>query len=412
MTVFVLLATLLAGVVAIRLLWAALRARPATANTTMETATVAVLREQLQTLDSDLAAGQIDALTAERARLELQRRLLEEAAPATPTGAAAAPPSSTAGRAAAVVVVLCVPVLAALAYSRLGSLPALDPSNTQSAAQAEQHKMQTMVDQLAQRLQQHPDDLQGWAMLAGAYKLQGRLQDAAKAYERAQAFVDTRAELLASQAEVLARLNHDSLQGRPSALLDQALALDPRAPNALLLAGAAANERGDHRRAIDLWERLAAQFDPASEEGNAIAQAVAQARQAAAAAGQAVPAPKANAAASVAFVSGVVRLAPDLANKLQPGDTLFVFARPDDGTRMPLAALRATARELPLTFKLDDSMALAPGRSLSGQKTVRLEARIAKAGMAQTAPGDLYGVVEHVAVGSTGVELLINQVQP
>jgi cytochrome c-type biogenesis protein CcmH len=91
---------------------------------------------------------------------------------------------------------------------------------------------------------------------------------------------------------------------------------------------------------------------------------------------------------------------------------LFVFARPDEGPRMPLAATRARVGDLPLRFRFDDSMALAGGKKLSDFKTVSIEARIAKAGKAQSSSGDLFGTLSGVKPGSQGLRLLIDQVQP
>ena len=79
---------------------------------------------------------------------------------------------------------------------------------------------------------------------------------------------------------------------------------------------------------------------------------------------------------------------------------------------MPLAAMRATVADLPLRFRFDDSMALGGGRKISDFRTVSVEARIAKAGMAQSSSGDLFGTLKGVKPGSQNLRLLIDQVQP
>lgn len=95
----------------------------------------------------------------------------------------------------------------------------------------------------------------------------------------------------------------------------------------------------------------------------------------------------------------------------RPDDVLFIFARPEAGPRMPLAAMRARVGDLPLRFRFDDSMALPGGRKISEFTTVSIEARIAKAGMAQTSSGDLYGTLSDVRPGSEKLLLVIDQVQ-
>ncbi|MEF8722080.1 MAG: hypothetical protein V5B30_05595 [Candidatus Accumulibacter delftensis] len=78
----------------------------------------------------------------------------------------------------------------------------------------------------------------------------------------------------------------------------------------------------------------------------------------------AAPAGK-TAVAGGSAVSGEVTLSGKLAGQASPDDVLFVFARAEEGPRMPLAATRATVADLPLRFRFDDSMALAGGKKIS-----------------------------------------------
>jgi len=100
-----------------------------------------------------------------------------------------------------------------------------------------------------------------------------------------------------------------------------------------------------------------------------------------------------------------------LAGQAKPEDILFVFARAEEGPRMPLAATRATVADLPLHFRFDDSMALGGGRKLSDFKTVGVEARIAKAGMVQSSRGDLR-TLKGVQPGTQNLRLPIDNMQP
>jgi cytochrome c-type biogenesis protein CcmH len=90
---------------------------------------------------------------------------------------------------------------------------------------------------------------------------------------------------------------------------------------------------------------------------------------------------------------------------------LFVFARPAEGSRMPLAIVRAKAGELPYEFRLDDSQAMTANARLSGQAQVVVGARISKTGNAMAQPGDLFGASSPVAPGASGLALVIDQVQ-
>ena len=95
-----------------------------------------------------------------------------------------------------------------------------------------------------------------------------------------------------------------------------------------------------------------------------------------------------------------------------PGDTLFVFARAEGGSRMPLAILRRTAADLPLRFALDDSMAMAPTAKISGAQAVRVEARISKSGNAMPQPGDLVGTSGVVKPGARDLAIVVDRALP
>jgi len=92
--------------------------------------------------------------------------------------------------------------------------------------------------------------------------------------------------------------------------------------------------------------------------------------------------------------------------------TLFVFARAVQGSRMPLAVIRKGASDLPLQFVLDDSMAMAPGATLSSAREVVIEARLSTSGTAVPASGDLAGESGPVAPGTNGVVVTINRIVP
>lgn len=117
-------------------------------------------------------------------------------------------------------------------------------------------------------------------------------------------------------------------------------------------------------------------------------------------------------AGAPARVSGTVRLAPSLKDRVAPDDTLFVFARAADdggGPRMPLAILRRQAKDLPLQFTLDDSLSMSPAARLSGATRVVVGARVSRSGNAMPQPGDLQALSVPVAVGTTGLQIEIGE---
>lgn len=153
-------------------------------------------------------------------------------------------------------------------------LPPVDPA----AGPMTQEKINQMVERLAERLKANPDDPAGWARLARAYKVQGRLADAEQAYVRAGKFVDTDANVLTQYADLLAMRANNNLEGRPLVLVKKALALDPKHPMALMMAASAAYRRADYGQAIAHWERVLLTMDPGSSDATQVKAEIADAR--------------------------------------------------------------------------------------------------------------------------------------
>jgi cytochrome c-type biogenesis protein CcmH len=384
-----------------------------------------VHRDQLSELDRDLAAGVISPADHAAARDELQRRLLDDTSPA---GDANVQP--TQARHTVLALAIALPLGASALYALLGEPAALLARPVAAAAAPHEGfaspEIERMVAGLAARLEKNPGDKKGWAMLARSYHAMGRSREAAAAFERLGDDLHRDASLLAVYADVLAASAGGQIDGAPMRLVEEALKLEPDHPMALSLAATAAYKRRDFPTAAEHWQRLLRQLPPDSEDARFIVKTlgeigastpvgVAAVPAAAVAAPNAAttsspPEPSAPVASGRA-VSGVVSLAPSLQAGTRPDDTVFVFARATDGSRMPLAVQRARVADLPLSFRLDDSMAMSPQAKLSDAKAVRIEARVSRQGSANPAAGDLIGASESVTPGAAQVALTIDRVR-
>jgi cytochrome c-type biogenesis protein CcmH len=295
-----------------------------------------------------------------------------------------------------------------------GAAAADSPAASASGASA-MEQIAAMVDHLAERMKQHPEDGEGWTMLARSYTVLGRFGDALPAYRHAIELRPDNATLLADYADAIAATKGTVNNVESEALVERALRLEPNHIKALALAGTAAYDRGDFAGAIAHWTKIVEQLPPGSELAPRVQASIAEARERGGPAlAQATPAPARDAtplAAGGGKVSGTVTLEPALRAQAAPEDTLFVFARPANGGRMPLAVLRAKVADLPLKFTLDDSMAMAPGMTISSAGQVSVSARISKSGNALPQPGDLAGEAgAAVASGTSGVAVRIGSV--
>ena len=353
-------------------------------------ANLSIYRDQLRELDADLAAGTLAQADYERARREIEARLLEDVA------LAPEPAPARCGRALVAAIAVAIPAAALGVYLLVGSPGAL---SLQSEHQMNAQQLEAMVERLAARLRENPDDVEGWKLLGRSYGALGRFPEAVDAYVKAATRAPRDAQILADLADVLAMSRGQRLQGEPEKLVLRALELDPQNLKALALAGTAAFERKDFAAAVRYWQRMLPLVAAGSEDARSIQASIAEA--------QSFLKPG---AASVAALKGSVRLAPELKAKASPDDTVFIFARAAQGPPMPLAVKRAKVRELPLEFALDDSMAMAPGMQLSGFPRVVVGARVSKSGSATPQPGDLQGASPAVANDASSVTVVIDSV--
>ena len=412
---------------------------------------LSALREQLRQVQHLHDTGALDTTAFEAAKATLERKVLDAvmaepavAAPAVPPAAAASTAAPKAGWGLWAGAAMAVLVAAGVGYGLTGSLGAVGtppdgfsadatpgdatsgaaPGPMSAAAPAiTREQIEAMVGKLEARMQAQPDDAEGWSMLGRTYMALSRYPEASTAYQKALKLRPDDATTLADYADATAVNNGRKLEGEPTRLLERALKIDPDNLKALVLLGTAAYNRGDYGVAVKHWERVV-QVGPtenpmvemarggaaeARERGKlppASASASTSASVSASASASASPPAGSTSVASgpaASEVSGTVRLSPALKGLAAPDDTVFIFARAAQGGRMPLAIVRKQVKDLPFSFKLDDSLSMSPAARLSAAGVVVVGARISKSGQAAPQPGDLQGLSSAVAVGSQGV---------
>ena len=397
---------------------------------------IEALRQKLQQLQALHQSGTLSAEAYAAARSQVEQDLVAQVMADAKPAAPRAPPRLQA------LVMLGVVAIAVAGYTFTGSpgLAGLSPATAPVAAagDAGQHatdlQMTEVVDKLAQRLKEKPDDVNGWTLLARAYSAMGRHAEAAPVYKKVLAMAGENANVLADYADTLGALNGGTLNDEAIKMVERALVLEPDNIKARALAGSAAFDRRDYAGAVRQWEAVVAALPPDSAFVPELQASIAQARElggmppaspfaapaapaapamAAAPAPQTAAAPAVTPAASVATaISGNVGLAPALAGQVSPEDTVFIFARAAEGPRMPLAILRKQVKDLPASFTLDDSLAMAPSAKISDHGRVVVSARISKSGNAMPQPGDLIGQASAVAPGARGVQVTISEAVP
>ncbi|HEX7720348.1 MAG TPA: hypothetical protein VF389_11125 [Woeseiaceae bacterium] len=288
--------------------------------------------------------------------------------------------------------VATVLIVSALVYSQIGTPVAPDAPAT----------IDEMVASLAARLEENPDDLNGWTMLGRSYVQMQRYPEAVAAYARAAALESTpNAQTLADFGEAVVLSETGRISDRAEQLFENALGLDSNNPKALFYGGIAAIERNDRVLAAARWEALLA-LAPPPEIQDVLRQRIAEWR------GLEPPAlTSETATGSAAVITARVSLAADAAARIAPNATVFIIARDPDQPSPPIAATRRLASELPATVTLGDADAMIPGRLLSGFDRLEIIARASTSGEPIAQAGDWYGEKIMVVSDSADVEIVI-----
>lgn len=389
---------------------------------------ILVYKDQVAELESDLRNGNITQDQFDLAQSDLERSLLQDVE--GESGVAEA--RSDSGKYAAIVIAIVVPLVAISMYAVMGEgKRGFDPQNFRAGMTTEGHDgtLEQQIRKLQDFVQENPDDLQSRIMLARSYYFLKQYQAASDEFARTVAMTgEQEPGLLADYADALAMATGRNMAGKPYDLVKKALSMDPNHQKSLWLAATATYQAKDYKTTLEHWLTLRKQFPEGSDNYVQMTRNIAEVKQflgmpieeEVAVMQKAQEAPAATAAieeaapesGAPAKVSGIVVLDPSLKDKASPGDTLFVFARAASGPRMPLAIIRTTVSELPLDFTLDDSSAMNPQMKISRFKEVVVGARISKTGNAMPQSGDLSGATDAIPLGSEGLTIRINSVNP
>lgn len=373
---------------------------------------------QLAELKLERSGGRLSETDHAQAVEELQRRLLNELD--RPRASVAWRQSPWLRRGSALLLAVLLPLAAFALYLQVG-----DPKAAAQLAQeqpgthgdgADDTQVQTMVDGLARRLEEQPQNLPGWVMLARSYETLELFDAAAQAYRRAlqearrsAADEEVQARLWADLADALASAQGGDLDGEAGKAIKQALMLQPDQPKALALAGSAAVRHGKLDEAQKNWQALLRQLEPGSDMALRVQDDLLKLEALASEDSSSITAK--TAAASKSRLSGELRWAASKANPSEPARLakaqVFVVARADGHPR-PVAVLRLPATSLPAHFTVGPENLLDPSVSLSSFPELRLQARLSLDGQAMPRAGDIYSQSFSVTPGSSNLLLELN----
>lgn len=356
-------------------------------------------RSRMAELDNEFEAGVMDEESYRQLREELAGSMLDDV-PDAGEGVLGSPARGRGGKSAIAVVVVSlfvIPAAAVFLYQQWGAMDDVEQFRAMQEMMAADGdrlaQMRELTAQLRERLEENPENTDGWAMLGRTYMRLEQYEDAAWAFERLAGSIeddDNRKAVawgLSAQAEFF--LSQGDLNADVSEAIKKARALNPDEVNALGLLGIYAFSQENYEEAIRYWERIV-EVAPNHPQIGSIRQGVEQAYQRL---GREAPSDD-GAAASSAGVTVRVEIDEAFQGDIPDDTTLFVLARRASGQGgPPLAVARLTAGQLPAEIRLDDSFSMSPEAKLSDAESVRLQARLSRSGNARPQVGDWQGQV-------------------
>ncbi|RDH81114.1 MAG: c-type cytochrome biogenesis protein CcmI [endosymbiont of Galathealinum brachiosum] len=384
---------------------------------------VDIAKDRLAEIKSQLEAGEINQQTFQQLHDELESTLALDLSDVPQSQSQnELSESKETSKLMPIVLAAIIPLAAAAIYYQLGDFAAATGTRIEATVipAGEDRPEMTIEDAVAkleQRLAEEPENPEGWFMLAKTYMTMKQYHKAVSSYEKVIEQVGEEPEVLIRYADALAMTEGGRLTGVAKPIVDKVIVLMPDSPTVLWMAGTAENQQKNFSKALTYWYKLRpmliedaatlAQLDQliSGAESQLSANEVAQLKKVA-------PAAESKVVTNAAEIIVTVELDSALKDKVSANDTLFIFAKAMQGPPMPLAAVKKTAADLPITVSLNDAMAMMPQMKLSSFDQVKISATISKSGQPGVQSGDLFVELSPVNVKSQEkIKLVINQVK-
>ncbi|MCP4952833.1 MAG: c-type cytochrome biogenesis protein CcmI [Proteobacteria bacterium] len=341
---------------------------------------VEIARERETELKHDLKQGLISDAEYDASRHDLEQGLTFDLSPHPESSESQLPAPF-----AASIVSALIPILAFGIYIMIGSPDVVNVDSlslNQTAPSSElQPDVDTMLAQMKKQLEDRPDDVRGWTLLANALMGTGRYAEAVEAYRVLRSLQPDNPEILIRLADAIAMTQNGMLAGEAEQLITRALAISPDQPQGLWLSGIAAEQRGKFDEALMIFNRLLSMVANEPDVRIEVEAVIARIRQA-----------QDQTSAIDPIIEVKVDVPAELIASIRSNDTLFVFVKDPNGPPMPIAARRLSALPLPRVITLSDGDRLTEGNSLSNYPQLVIGALISKSGSATKSSGDLVGL--------------------
>lgn len=383
---------------------------PVTTENLRDDTNIQLYQEHKAEIEKDFSQGSIDEESHQYLLAELDNSLLQDIE-SNEKESAEVPKLNNFSVLWPIALTLFVLIFSVTLYNKIGAYQNLTASPEMSADQGhqnldEQQQKMVRIKELKQQAEQNPENSEVLYTLGQVLVGAGDFNGALEAFDKVIAIEGEHADLLGAKAQATYYRNGQKINNEVQNLIDRALTLDPLDPSTNILLGMHNFMNQKYQEAIDYWQKV---LDNNRQNVNAAAlqQAVDEAKNRL---GVAVTKPEVD--TSGPQINVHVSLSADIEAKLAEGEdkTVFIYAIPTDGRRMPLAAMKIKASSLPITVVLNNQKAMSPRANLSTVETVNIFAIVSKKGGAGIKPGDYKAQADSIAVSTTEtVNLVVNQ---
>jgi cytochrome c-type biogenesis protein CcmH len=386
----------------------------ATTQNLRDETNVVLYKEHKAEIEKDFSDGAIDEENYQYLLAELDNSLLQDITTAEKKSEI---PSSTRQFSVLWPIFLSLFIVAfsTILYMKQGTLEALMTTpvashgnhQEQASVEQEQERMLVYIKELQKHLDDNPDDSEAWYNLGQTLVGAGEFEAAITSFKQVIRIEGEHADILGAIAQASYYGNNQQIDEHVQALIDKALALDINDPSTNILLGMHNFIAQEYQKSIGYWQRVI----DANKQGvniEALQEAVSEAKSRL---GMSTDEPTSQSAIGPQIKVNV-SLSDEIAKQLAQGEdkTVFVYAIPTDGKRMPLAAMKLMASDLPKVVTLSDSNAMSPQSNLSSVSNVHIYAIVSKQGGAGIKPGDFKAEALNISVdGAEVISLVVDK---
>jgi cytochrome c-type biogenesis protein CcmH len=390
-------------------------------NSQRDEANISLYHEHKKEIEKDYANGGIDEESYQYLLAELEKSLLQDIAQNADEKEIVQKTLSSMSALWPIVITLFIIVFSSSIYVKISDYSFSDSSSEQAGRQhntAQQKQKHESLDEsqlvmvriqtLQQKIEKEPNNTELWYELGQVLVGAGDFDNAIKAFDHIIGIEGVKADLLGAKAQANYHKNGQKIDNQVQALIDQALALDPQDPSTNILLGMDSFINNQYANAINYWQRV---IDSESNSANVatLTQAINEANKRLSMTGEKDSRSKEktladthehdevegktshpSVKASEPQLSLSVKLSDEIFDLLSQGEdkVVFIYATPADGRRMPLAAVKVKASDLPLELILTDANAMSPQANLSSAEAVNIYAVVSSTGTVGIKSGD------------------------